>query len=151
MPKKDELVLDPSKRDIQRLVTNEGCFVNDLDTSDRLNPIFEAACASGIGELRASEDTVSFLEAIINGTPGLMTTMHCGDELYDELYRGIGGIGEQIVYQAVQRSGMTSAMRMASLHADPDDKMILLESLEELEGLPDGRDANGKTHHERTD
>ena len=74
--------------------------------------------------------------------------MHCGDELYDELYRGIG---EQIVDQAVQRSGMTSATRMASLHADPADKMFLLENLEELEGLPDGRDASGRTPHERTD
>lgn len=28
MPEKDELVLDSSNRDIQRLVTNEGCFAN---------------------------------------------------------------------------------------------------------------------------
>ena len=44
--------------------------------------------------------------------------------------RFIHTIDKSVVDQAVQRQGMTSAMRMASLHADPDDKVFLLESLE---------------------
>ena len=152
MPEKDELVLEPRKQDGQRVVLSDGRFIHTIDESHHLNPMFEAARASGIGELITSEDTVSFLEAIIKGRPGLITTMHCGDEQLRErepIYRMM--MMQAVVYQAVHRPGMISAMRMASLHADPADRMFLLEILEELEGLPDGWEASGKTHHERTE
>lgn len=51
MPETDGLVLDSSNQDGQRVVSGGGRFTHTVDKSDRLNPIFGVARASGIGKL----------------------------------------------------------------------------------------------------